>query len=245
MDTIKFFSTRDFFNYYLAGVIWLFDITVLLVSIGDPAKMTLQLDSAVAAIDKIPLLVLGILALILPYYIGFILNPLGGQVTRFLRWKFGDSVKWIFDYKDPRFKGKRLPGFVHKAILEKLKALLNFNKDETLIFFQVRAYVIEYGKGAAEFAERLRDLTNFCESLLVPFPLLFLILSGKGFISDLIPFGITMLVVGILMFWILSWRYLEYRYDWVKHTYRAFLTANTPDQIKQTNSLVEKDVFTV
>lgn len=160
----------------------------------------------------------------IPFVIGFVLNPLGNFVTKLLRKVFDDPVKWVLvlskeKYSDnKKFFRKRLSEPSRTKILEKVSLLQDGDAEEYSPFFLVRNYVVENaGKNTLALANRPLDLANLAESLIIPIPLLSFLI-GRVFFSWIISIGLA-----VFIFAILSYRYFQLRGYWVKHNYRTFL----------------------
>ena len=223
MKVDNFLTLKDFFNYFVAGFIWLTDFYLIIYSftnIDDLKKTLFGLQSNTNLIDDI---LFGIILIIFPFLIGFILNPIGEVVTEWVRKKGGDAIKWVTntDHKLNEF-GLSTDELsqVNTVVAEMFDIK---NKPLSEWFYQIRAYIMQKGGGAVELSIRALDLTNFCESILVPVPLFFLIVSVKLLIIRSYFYMIASLMLGIGAFWFISRRYLYLRGYWVKHVYRAFL----------------------
>jgi hypothetical protein len=233
MNFPDFMTIKDFFNYYVAGFLWLCNIGLIYLPINDSSKLMRELDQIQKITDKVSPLVMGIILLIFPYVIGFILTPVNTLVTKLLRRIFGDPKKWAVDYQTKSgwrvrlHKGKRLSHTNIRLVIKSLKKIYGEEKEinETNIanwFFQVRAIVINQKGEAGVLAIRAQDLANFTESILLPVPLTLWILFSK-YIEIHPVFAWICMAFGLLFFGILSYRYLHLRAYWIKHTYRAFL----------------------
>lgn len=233
MNFPGFMTIKDFFNYYLAGFLWLFNIGLIYLPINDSSKLINELEQLQKVTDKLSPLVMGLSLLIFPYVVGFILTPVSTLITRLLRFTFGDPKKWVVDYQSKSgwqlsiHKGKRLSRTNIRLITQRLRKIFGEEKEinETKIanwFFQVRAIVINEKSEAGALAIRAQDLANFTESILLPVPMMLWILFAK-YVTVYPVFGRIYFGAGLLFFGMLSYRYLHLRTYWVKHTYRAFL----------------------
>lgn len=233
MNFPGFMTIKDFFNYYVAGFLWLFNIGLIYLPINDRSKLIDELEQLQKITDKVSPLVMGIILLIFPYVIGFILTPVNTLVTKLLRRIFGDPKNWVVDYQTKSgwrirlHKGKRLSKTNIRLVIKRLKKIYGEEKEinETHLanwFFQVRAIVINQKSEAGALAIRAQDLANFTESILLPVPLTLWILFSK-YIVIKPEFAWICVGIGLLFFVILSYRYLHLRKYWIKHTYRAFL----------------------
>lgn len=233
MNFPGFITIKDFFNYYVAGFLWLFNIGLICLPINDSSKLISELEQLQKITDKVSPLVMGIILLIFPYVIGFILTPVNTLVTKLLRRIFGDPKNWVVDYQTNSewrirlHKGKRLSRTNIRLVIKRLKKIYGEEKEinETKIanwFFQIRAIVINQKGEAGALAIRAQDLANFAESILLPVPLMLWILFSRNVVINPV-FAWICLGIGLLFFVILSYRYLHLRTYWIKHTYRAFL----------------------
>jgi hypothetical protein len=224
MDIGRFFSRKDFFNYYVAGVIWLIDFAILITIFSSQ----LDLRASLSSVSGLPeAIVVGALAIVVPYAVGFALNPLGDLLTDVLHMMFGDPTKWVTDYSQNRYKGHRIP----KPLGERINQLASqtFNgklENEGLWFYYLRTFVEQEGGAASELAMRALDLANLTESLLLPMPLLVALSVVKmiGNLNIALPLSNAIFV---LIFTLLAIRYMKLREYWVKHIYRAFLVLKT------------------
>jgi hypothetical protein len=213
---IKIFSAKDYFNYYFAGIAWL--ACVFSISI----KGFSNCAATVEIIGKIPITILAVLLIAIPFMIGFVLNPLGNLVTFLLRKIVDDPIDWVLVLSGQKFPTtkklcrKRISEPSRTKILEKLSTLQGGPTKYSPFFF-VRNYVeIKANKNALTLVNRPLDMANLTESLLLPIPLLGFLIE-KIFISQ-----ICSIISGIL-FIILCYRYFQLREYWVKHNYRTFL----------------------
>jgi hypothetical protein len=216
---IKIFSAKDYFNYYFAGIAWLACVCVFSIVIKDFSNCAATIEE----IGKMPIAILTLLLIAIPFMVGFVLNPLGNLVTFLLRKILGDSADWVLVLSGQKFSTtkklfqKRISEPSRTKILEKL-SLLQGGSTKYSPFYFVRNYVeIKANDNARILVNRSLDMANLTESLLIPIPLLgFLI--GKMFISQS-----GSLIVGVLLFVLLCYRYFQLREYWVKHNYRTFL----------------------
>lgn len=233
MNFPGFMTIKDFFNYYVAGFLWLCNIGLIYLPINDRSKLVNELEQLQKITDKVSPLIIGLILLIFPYVIGFILTPLNTLVTKLLRRIFGDPKNWVVDYQAKSgwrirlHKGKRLSRTNIRLVIKRLKKIYGEEKEinETNIanwFFQIRAIVINQKGEAGALAIRAQDLANFTESILLPVPITLWILFSK-YIVIKPEFAWICLGIGLLFLVILSYRYLHLRTYWIKHTYRAFL----------------------
>jgi hypothetical protein len=216
MDT-KIFSAKDYFNYYFAGITW------LICALTTALKSSVDYTSTIEFIGKIHVAILIVLLLAIPFLTGFILSPAGNLITTLLRKIVGDPADWALVLAGQKFSTTKRP-FQERIsepsrtkILEKL-TLLQGGPAKYSPFYLVRNYVeIKANDNARTLVNRSLDMANLTESLLIPIPLLgFLI--GEIFISQN-----GSLILGVLLFTLLCYRYIQLRQYWVKHNYRTFL----------------------
>ncbi len=217
------FSIRDFFNYYLAGVFWLIDIVVSVMLLSKLGSSEIDLPKINSFLNDANSILTATGLIIIPYILGFILNPLGTKLMEQIRNRDNEAVRWVTDPAH-RLAGQGLKEWEREKIMAKVKAIYKIqNKTFEELFFTIRAYVEEYGKGASLLATRALDLANFAESLVIPLPLLFIVI-GFWFATMKSVWAILFIGIGIAIFYFLRRRYLDLRSYWVKHVYRAFIT---------------------
>ena len=214
---IKIFSAKDYFNYYFAGIAWL--ACAFSIAIKDFSNCIAMIET----IGKIPVSILTVLLIAIPFIVGFVLNPLGNLITFLLRKILGDSADWVLVLSGQKFSTtkkpfqKRISEPSRTKILEKLSLLQGGSTNYSPFYF-VRNYVeIKANDNARTLVNRSLDMANLTESLLIPISL-FGFLIGKIFISQ-----IGSLIFGVLLFVLLCYRYFRLREYWVKHNYRTFL----------------------
>jgi hypothetical protein len=151
-------------------------------------------------------------------------------------------------YPEEKLKGKRLSSIEGKNITDQVTELfgLDYKQDLHLIFFPIRAHVIEHGGEAKSLGIRARTLVNLTESLLLPVPL-FICLFGLHLLfawakqwtcstfSLTFLFSFIQIIIGLPLYlliilfatcgihWLLVERYFQLEQYWVRHYYRAFL----------------------
>ncbi len=258
MEIGKFLSLKDFFNYYVAGSIWLIDLFLIVISLPNKSNI-LALFGAIPLNNTIAqTIILGILTLVFPYTVGFVLSDIGGFITGVLYKWFGNPYKWVADHKDKRFDKRHLSLPVIKKIASLSNNIFGFDVDKfiekpELYFFQIRAYITNKDAPASNLAARSIDLANFAESLLIPFPL-----TASLTIYHLIPsiissitgqqinegFLLTIKIIASIAAFIFSFllivnRHLRLKEYWVKHVYRAFVVLATSD-IQEKTKKIEK-----
>ena len=178
MDLSRFLTPKDFFNYYIAGIIWIADI-LCIICITNPFLLNnfWDLYRSIESITSLKIIYELIILIIFPYTIGFSLGPLSSRVTKELRNKFdGDPIKWIITGKnDDKYKnrhmGKRLPKAQKDRIEKVIAKTLGYALDERYWFYAIRAYVLDNGGKYVVLAERAQYLANLAESLFLPFPI--------------------------------------------------------------------------
>lgn len=219
------FSIRDFFTYYLAGIFWILDALVLIMLLSKLGSKAIEFSSINSFLNDINFVVSTIGLIIIPYVLGFILNPLGNDVMASIRKNDNEAVKWVTD-PTHRLASQGLKDWEQEKILGKIKTLYKTqNKPFEDLFWTIRAYVEEHGKGANLLANRSLDLANFAESLVVPLPVFFILMTIWYTIAKSL-WAFLFLGIGIASFYFLRRRYLDLRSYWVKHVYRAFIAIN-------------------
>lgn len=204
-------DTKDYFHYYFSGIIWIMDFFLLFFE-----KLPL-----INIIQTIPTVESIVLIVVIPYVVGFILSPFGNCITKLIRKIFNDPVNWVLplkSYKTGGHEGKRLAEVWKTELISKIKKALLGEKDiKYSPFFWVRTYVELFSpENGRKLANRALTLANLTESLILPSSLLsFLILK------QIELWGVGLLL-SILIFSILCYRYLQLREYWVKHVYRVF-----------------------
>jgi hypothetical protein len=242
MNFPGFITIKDFFNYYVAGFVWLVDIGLFIFPWTNSVKLINVLEKTQKISINFGEILIGLALLVFPYLIGFVATPINMGITKLIRSIFGDPQKWITDYEEKSkwklylHKGKRLSRTNIRLIIQKLKKIYGDEKEIngpniSKWFFQIRAIVINQKGEAGALAIRAQDLSNFTESILLPFPLLLLVLGWKT-IDISHSHSIILLGLGGLSFVFLTYRYLHLRTYWVKHVYRAFL-ANQHETVEK------------
>lgn len=216
------FSIRDFFNYYLAGVLWLSDIVAVVILVSKLGTSEIKLSDLNTLLNEVNAVVITIGLIVIPYLLGFMLNPLGTKLMEKIRNRDNEAIRWVTD-PTHRLAGQGLKEWEKEKIKEKIKVIYKIqNKSFEELFFTIRAYVEEHGKGANLLATRALDLTNFAESLIIPLPLFFTFI-GIWLVASHWLWTILFFGIGISVFGFLRRRYLDLRSYWVKHVYRAFI----------------------
>ena len=176
MDFSRFLTIKDFFNYYIAGTIWIADILLLINMKNSSIPDHLLYSSCKSgSIPWIQTIFEVIIIVILPYTVGFALGTLSAKITKELRNKkcVGDPIKWITDDCD-KHEGKRFPKPARDKIFNDIAPrIFDYTlTNKQLWFYQIRAYVVDKGGPAVVLSERAQSLANFTESLILPFPIL-------------------------------------------------------------------------
>jgi hypothetical protein len=197
MNLDRFFSTKDFFNYYAAGLTWSLTLT-LAVSLLAGGPLTLapalafpELTDASRAFIVIVLVIVG------PYVLGFLLTSPCYEVTSQLRRSgCGDPISWVVGLpcaKPIGFFGRIRGGLAQAAVgsltqialpsasLTQLEKRINddfglqlrsSDSDASSAFQQVRVYLSARPSELSQMADRAGDLSRLAESLIIPLPLL-------------------------------------------------------------------------
>ncbi len=142
MELGRFFSLRDFFSYYIAGVIWFIDAYLL--------RKALVPDALSDVLKNIRLerIVFGICIVIFPYVVGFIFSGIGDCLSKMFYCCFGgDPLDWVFNYTDKKYKGKRLSGETRRRcseFIDRLFEIGNFEEKPSSYFYltQLSDFVI-------------------------------------------------------------------------------------------------------
>lgn len=233
-----FFSLKDYFNYYISGFVWIIDIVITsaLISHKNFDELTILLGKLFDSFGSIGT---GILFLLTPYIVGFLLYPISQSLRRSIqgedrKW-FPSPRKWVllrsedFEiYKNekkriPLLYKKRLPRNETKVLLElaRKRFSISYKTNQNLLFQPMYIYLLENGNEAAKHAVRMRDLMSLTESLLTPVPLL-LGLITVSIIQNYWKY--TGIIIAGVTFWLLLSRYYRLELDWTKRVYRGFLT---------------------
>lgn len=214
---LKIFSTKDYFNYFFAGITWLVCAVIMIVQ-GSSSYLSL-LDS----IGKIPTAILIILSLVIPFMIGFVLSPVGNLITKSVRGLLGDPTDWVLVLKDQSFEKskrpfrKRIAEPSRTKILDKVLVLQGGATKHSPFYF-VRTYVeMKANDNTLKLSNRALDLANLTESIIIPTTLI------GFFVSKFIYSQAISIIFAILLFLLLCYRYYQLREYWVKHNYRTFL----------------------
>jgi hypothetical protein len=103
MKSSDIFSFKDYFNYYFAGVIWFLDFTLLLLLISGKWGIDALLSILGKYSNDLGAIPGGVLALVIPYIIGFTMSPVGEKIRKLWQGKdrerFPDPKKWLIKYK--------------------------------------------------------------------------------------------------------------------------------------------------
>lgn len=175
MDIFTRISESDWFNYYLAGFVWL----GIGVFINPKAFGQVQpvLGNPVVAI---------VLLAIVPYLLGISLSPFSEMVAR---WKRPPYIKAILgDAGSPRKENQfcliwscppptMLVKSLREQALAQAESILGVEvQNKTLYFWWMQAYIWQFDNGAVQLARRAKAMRNLLESLLLPVPLFVLTL---------------------------------------------------------------------
>lgn len=180
MDFSRFLTPKDFFNYYIAGTIWIADL-ICIIYVTNPVFLNnfWDLYQNTESITLIQTIYNAIILIVIPYVVGFSLGSLSAFITKKLRNAYdGDTTKWvIFDEDDcdchkERHKGKKLPKAQIDQIEKVIKKTLGYTLKKKYWFYSIRAYVIDNDGEYVSLAARAQHLLNLAESLMLPFPIL-------------------------------------------------------------------------
>jgi hypothetical protein len=256
MDFSRFLTPKDFFNYYIAGAIWIADI-LYFIHIINPLFLNyfIHIYHHEESVQSITTICELIILVIIPYIVGFTLEPLSASVTKILRkMRDDDPIRWVTfeESKNAQHYGKRLPKAQIDRISTVIEGRLGYTLEPKYWFYPIRAYVIDNGGASVGLAARAQHLANFTESLIIPFPILCAIatwiVTTFGWCNEglfyavkhpfLIPIIFTSIIVCLFltalvlagMFWMLFQRYLELRREWAVHIYREFLVITAKDK---------------
>ncbi len=225
------FSIRDFFNYYFAGLLWLLDLLVIFLILSETRGWKIDISDINTFLDSVNVAVTAVAFILIPYLVGFVFNPISNFAMEKIRNHYNEAIHWVTDSKH-KWAGQGLKEWEKEAILGKMKELYNIqNKKFDELFFTIRAYIEENSRGAVSLATRALDLTNLAESVVIPLPLFFILISMYYAIVLKSLWFISWIIVAILIFGLILDRYLKLRSYWVKHVYRAFL-ATTAKKVK-------------
>lgn len=263
-DFGSFFSVKDFFNYYIAGWLWLVDSVLILLLLSVFGVDLDPIGFLGTQADALGPVVPAVCTVIFPYVVGFVASPWCYEIAKNYRKTHGDATSWVTDHssdggkvsqdessKTPpsQLKEKQSDIYGERQLSRSATAQVSylarvlfpglkrkFKDDPAPHFFYIRAYVMDKGGTAAEYAQRTEDLMNFTESLLIPVPLFFALVTlnliyvfANAVLSSTIPLWLIALAllmaffVYIAVFKTVAERHLRFREYWVKHVYRAFL----------------------
>ncbi len=204
MKPNDFLSLKDYFNYYISGLVWcivFFEVGLLITGnqlIG-VLNILLALDAKVGSLIPISALVIFI-----PYVIGFSLFPFNTLMRS--AWEgedrkcFPDPKLYVLKKGGVEFlRGRRISAKEAEQIVNQAKIIfsIHYEKDIHLYFYPIRAYVLEHGGAGAKLAERAQSLANLTESLLLPVPLV--ILLALVLLSATMWYGVLIGVVVAIM----------------------------------------------
>ena len=218
MDIKNTFSAKDYFNYFFAGFIWIIDYIIYLSPTDTKGFFQeIKLDNFFG------FLISSTLLLIVPFIVGFILNPLANFVTKMLRKFVGEPTEKILVLPNQSYKEK----ISYKRLAENYRSKINKKIQKVFgkpikhnPFYYVRAYVEEKGSDSTKIlANRALDLANMAEGLIIPVSIFGFLITK--IINIWLGIGITAIIVLLVLY-----RYIQLREYWVKHIYRAFLVIN-------------------
>ena len=214
---IKIVSVKDYFNYYFAGIVW------FICAITIAFKNSTNYFCLIETFSEIPIALLVITVVVIPYILGFVLSPVGNFITILLRKLVGDPVNWVLVLQGNMYSmtkkplQRRISEPLRTKILQKL-FVLQGGYTKTSPFFYVRNYVeIKANDNTRNFVNRPLDIANLTESILLPIPVLGFLIGGI-FLSPTFSF-----LLGAVLFLLLCYRYIQLRENWVKHNYRTFM----------------------
>lgn len=192
MNPSSFLSLRDYFNYYISGLIWCIDLLFVYLTISSKSNFSEFIVSINSFINPIGVILLGVLVVFIPYVLGFTLLPLSEYVRKKWqgkeRYRYPDPREFILilkeTYEDKEADYERKWRKFDKRHLSNKETMriqnlandlfdIEYKKAIHLYFYLIRAYVLEQGSKSSDLANRARDLANFTESLLIPVPLAF------------------------------------------------------------------------
>ncbi|TAK11977.1 MAG: hypothetical protein EPO32_10260 [Anaerolineae bacterium] len=216
------FLLKDYFNYYFPGIIWLLCLFAVILPIENLQALGEFLQSWNIVFVQVSGVIWLLFLALIPYLVGFVMNPLGEMLTEFLRKRGNDAVKWSTEPSEPLNKlGLSVDEveIIQKQAtkifgMKKLPSSENFN--------HIRAFVANHGGGGYDLSVRTLDLVNFAEAMLPPVPILFLILGTRLLQTSGIA-GSGLLLLAVYITWALRRRYLYLRGYWVMHVHRAFI----------------------
>jgi hypothetical protein len=217
------FSIRDFFNYYFAGLLWVLDFLVIFLLLSQVEGWKVNLSDINAFLDSTNVAVTAVAIILIPYLVGFVFNPIGDFIMAKVRSRYNEALHWVTD-STHKWACQGLKNWENEAIQVKMKELFKLqDKNYDELFFTIRAYIEENSLGAASLASRALDLTNMAESIVIPFPLFFILISIYCGVVLKSFWAIFWIFIAALIFILLLDRYLKLRSYWAKHVYRAFL----------------------
>ena len=229
MKIDNYLTIRDFFNYYISGLIWILIIIVLQAKfISD--QIFANIPDFLYFQIVLPILI----SILFPYLVGYLMTPLSELITCALRKIFGDPKKIMVH--DNSYD-KSWYRFVWKKRLSKSVLGTTFIETERIFqtefiqgdskvnnWFEVLfSYVLEKGESLSIRVNRTRNLMNFSESIIISLPLFaFLTLT---YYSNL-PYFVSVLV-SVFVFILISYRYLIFRKNLTMQVYRAFVVLSS------------------
>jgi hypothetical protein len=217
MELGRFFLLKDFFNYYIAGAIWLVDIFPLFAGLSEKPEISI-LITKIPQNTIVQTTLFSICIIIFPYSTGFAFFEIGS----FLSKRFYDKNK---SYS---------PGELNKATQQLCRSYAkklfeidpqDFQGTPEQYFYQIRNYVANVGGVAYAHADRDLDLANFAESLLVPLPLLIFLLFDITNFHCIFPCALS-----IIAFVLIGRGRLILRKYWIDNIYRTFAVLAAREQ---------------
>jgi len=243
-----FLSLKDYFNYYISGLLW---CMAFLFFTGNSLSTFVSLILSTKT-EASGMVIIGLLIIFIPYLVGFVLLQLGEWVRELWqggkeRNRFPDPRKYLLQYEVPdkdkiskddekrikKIKGVRFSLKETGKIAEIAYRIFGYQHTKTvhLYFYPIRAYVLEYGGASARLVDRARDLANFTESLLLPLPVMIIGLSFFLFWGKWLWLALCIFIaMGVHL--VLVYRYFELEKYWVKHVYRTFLAITSKSDLK-------------
>lgn len=222
MKAENIFSIKDFFNYYFPGVIWILVFVVLLIPIHPHPMFYHYYSDLGSYVSEVPESIWLILLVIIPYIIGFAMNPMVVKLTKKLQ--KGNRNAIVYSMADEKIGNKVQLWRNKRRLIEKYSRNLfhGDGKNPKEYFFYIRSYVADHGGEMFGLIVRVRNILEFSEAMLIPFPLLMFFI-GIRLIYPFFSVGFMLIGISFLSFYFLYWRYFRLREIWVKHIYRAFL----------------------
>ncbi len=188
---------------------WLIVLYTLL-----PNKLTNFLSS-------LPQYMVILIILILPFLIGFIMNPLGNLTTKIIRKICGEPTYAVLDKNEKTLCIKYV---LYENFGKKIKEEV-FGKTNTSTspFYWAKTYIELYGSEEIKnLLDRKLSLVNLMEGVILPTVLISIILPAKYIPNHPCKCLILLLFLAVTTM-LLSYRYMQLRQEWAKSVYRTFL----------------------